>query len=382
MHFMGYLRKDNSSGVRNHVVVLSTVFCSSTVARRIAEATGTVAVTHEGGCLEVGREKAHTERVLRGVVNHPNVGAILVVGLGCEQIAAESLAQATTGKPICHLNIQETGGTEATAKAGIEITGQLLEEVASERRRPIPLSKLILATQCGGSDSGSGLASNPALGILADKLIGEGGTALQGETGSLYGAAGVMAKNAISPEVSRRIIEITDVIECYYRRRGASLKESNPSPGNIAGGLTTLVEKSLGGACKGGSTKIQGVVRPAEAVLGKGLWVMDTSLGTDTHATCDMVAGGAQIVAFTTGRGTPVGCAIAPVIKITATKETIENMGENIDFDASAVLRGAETIEECGRRLFLEFMRVANGGLTKAEKLNHHEFAIGKLPVE
>lgn len=381
MQFMGYARPDGGVGVRNHVVILSTVLCSATVTRMIATAVGAVAVTHGGGCMELGLEKAHTERILIGVANHPNVGGGLVVGLGCEQMAAQALAQATGGKPMCYLNIQEAGGTTAAVRRGIEVARDLIEQVANVERQPARVDRLMLATQCGGSDTGSGLASNPALGVVADRLITLGGTVLLGETGSLYGAAGLLSKRAVSPEVGKRILEITDTVERHYSRMGRSLREANPSPGNIAGGLTTLVEKSLGGVRKGGTMPIQGVVEPAELVTGKGLWIMDTSLGTDTHATSDLVAGGAQILAFTTGRGNPVGSAIAPVIKITATETTVEAMGENIDFDASPVLRGEESLEECGQRLFAKVLAVANGKLTKSEQLGHHEFAIGKLVV-
>jgi altronate dehydratase large subunit len=381
MQFMGYARPDGRVGVRNHVVILSTVLCSATEARMIAQATGAVAITHEGGCMEVGPEKAHTRRILMSVASHPNVGGVLVVGLGCEQVAAQTLARATTGRPVRYLNIQEAGGTTAAVRYGIEAAHELMEQVAEDERRPTHIRELVLATQCGGSDTGSGLASNPVLGVVSDRLIALGGTVLLGETGGLYGAAGLLSKRAVSPQVGRRIVEITDAVERHYGRMGKSIKEANPSPGNIAGGLTTLVEKSLGGVRKGGTTPIQGVLGPAEPVMGKGLWVMDTSLGADSHATSDLVAGGAQILAFTTGRGNPVGSPIAPVIKITASQETVETMGENIDFDASPVLRGEESLEECGQRLFAEFLAVGNGQLTKAEQLAHCEFAIGKIAV-
>lgn len=383
MQFMGYRRPDGKVGVRNHVAVVSTVFCGATVARMISDRSGTVLISYEGGCLELGLEAEHTKRVLRGVVQHPNVGAVLVVGLGCEQCTAQALAKEACGKPVRHLDIQEVGGVTAAVELGSELAPGLLAEVSSAKREEVEVSELTLATQCGGSDTGSGLASNPVVGVLADKLVELGGTAFLGETGSLYGAAGVMAERAVSTQVARRIIEITDVRERYYGLMGKSLKDANPSPGNIAGGLTTLVEKSLGGVRKGGTTLIQGVLDPGEPVPqgGRGLWIMDTTMGVDTHGTTDMVAGGAQIVAFTTGRGNPVGSPIAPVIKITASRRTIETMGEIIDFDASPVLMGEESLEDCGQRLFCEFAAVANGKLTKAEKLGHTLFGVGRVSV-
>jgi len=379
MEFLGYRRADGKVGVRNHVAVVSTVLCSCAVTRQIAEATGAMAVTHEAGCGELGPEKEHTERVLRGVVTHPNVGAVLVVGLGCEQMEPERLAQAVTDRPVRHLSIQKLGGPTAAIMAGIEVARKMQKAIAGAERRPATLAELILATQCGGSDTGSGLASNPALGAAADLIVSAGGTALMGETGGLYGAAGFLARRAAAPHVAERILEITDTIERHSKRLGKSIKEANPTPGNIAGGLTTLVEKALGGVRKGGTSLIQGVVMPAERVTGKGLWIMDTSVGIGACAMSDMLVGGAQILAYTTGRGNPLGSPLGPVIKITATEVTAKTLDEIIDFDASPVLRGEETIQECGRRLLDEVLAVAGGKLSKAEKLGHYAFAIGRI---
>jgi altronate dehydratase large subunit len=379
MEFLGYRRADGRVGVRNHVAVVSTVLCSSAVIRQIAEVTGAMAVTHEAGCGELGPEKEHTERVLRGVVTHPNVGAALVVGLGCEQIEPERLAQAVTDRPARYLSIQKLGGPTAAIATGTEIVREMQNAIAGAERSAASLAELILATQCGGSDTGSGLASNPALGATADLIVSAGGTVLMGETGGLYGAAGFLTRRAAAPHVAERILEITDAIERHSRRLGKSIKEANPTPGNIAGGLTTLVEKALGGVRKGGTSPIQGVMKPAERVTGKGLWVMDTSVGIGACAMSDMLVGGAQILAYTTGRGNPLGSPLGPVIKITATKETAKTLHEIIDFDASPVLRDEETIQECGRRLLDEVVAVAGGKLTKAERLGHYAFAIGRI---
>ena len=379
MQFMGYRRTDGRIGVRNHVAIVSTVLCSSTVTRRIAESAGTVAITHDGGCGQLGPDREHTLRVLHGVVAHPNVGAVLAVGLGCEQIDAGELAQAAGGRPARALDIHKAGGTEAAVAIGIEMALELQAKVSDVERQPASVGDLILATQCGSSDTGSGLASNPSVGVIADKLVETGGAVLLGETGSLYGAAGLMARRAISPEIGQRIIEITNARERHYGRMGRSLKEANPTPGNIAAGLTTLVEKSLGGVQKGGTTPIQGVLEPAQKVEGKGLWVMDTSLGLGACASTDMLAGGAQVMVYTTGVGNPLGSPLGPVIKVTATRSTMENLRENMDFDASPVLRGEESIYACGQRLWLELLDVANGKLTAAERLGHLVFAIGKI---
>ena len=200
-----------------------------------------------------------------------------------------------------------------------------------------------------------------------------------GETGGLYGAAGFLTRRAATPQVGERILEITDAMERHAKRLGKSIKEANPTPGNIAGGLTTLVEKALGGVRKGGTSPIQGVVKPAERVTGKGLWIMDTSVGIGACAMSDMLVGGAQILAYTTGRGNPLGSPLGPVIKITATASTAKSLHEIIDFDASPVLRDEETIQECGQRLLEEVVAVAGGRPTKAEKLGHYAFAIGRI---
>lgn len=236
MQFNGYRRKDGKVGIRNHVAIVSTVLCSSTVTRKIIDATGAMPVTHEAGCGQLGLEKEYTERVLRGVVTHPNVGAILVVGLGCEQIDAEMLTQAATGKPARYVNIQKVGGTTAAIEIGTEAVREMLEEVAQDGREPSDVSELILATQCGSSDTGSGLASNPAVGALADILVAAGATVLMGETGGLYGAAGALKQRAVSPEVGQRIIEITDVIERYYKRMEKVSRRPIPHRATSPGG--------------------------------------------------------------------------------------------------------------------------------------------------
>lgn len=379
MPFLGFARDMGNAGVRNHVVIVSTVFCSSTVTRKIGQATGAITVIPDGGCLELGPALEHTERVLRGVVMHPNVGAVLVIGLGCEQLSAEDLASAAQGKPSEYLNIQTIGGTSAAIERGIRLARKMIDHLAQIERRPCSEDNLVLATQCGGSDTGSGLAANPVVGYVADRLIEAGGAVLLGEPGNLYGAIGSIIPRALTPKIGRQIIAMTDYIEAYYKRLGREFRQANPTPGNIAGGLTTLVEKSLGGFCKGGTSPIQGVLKAGEQMRGKGLWIMDTSLGVDTFATTDMVAGGAQLVAFTTGRGNPVGSALAPVIKITAAQETVSTMGENIDFDASSILRAEETIMEGGERLFRLMLEIACGRLTTAEMLGHFEFSIGNL---
>lgn len=379
MQFKGYRRKDGRVGVRNYIGVVSTVFCGSSVAEKIAKATGAQVFIHDGGCGQLGSERAHTKRVLEGIVTHPNIGAVLVVGVGCEQIDAETLAK--TEKPAFFLNIQHEGGNQKSLNRGISLVEALKKEATKAVRETIDASELTVATQCGSSDTGSGIASNPTVGAMADRLIGDGGAVILGETGSLYGAAGLMANRAASPEIGSRIIEMTDRLEAHYKRMGHSFREANPTPGNIEAGLTTLVEKSLGGVRKGGTTTIMGVLEPGERITRKGLWVMDTSIGLGACSTADMLASGAQIMVYTTGKGNPVGSPLGPVLKVTATRRSVEDLPDIIDFDGSSVLMGEETIESCGDRLYMEVLKVASGKPVKAEEYDYNIFAIGRIAV-
>ncbi|MFH1179470.1 MAG: UxaA family hydrolase, partial [Candidatus Bathyarchaeota archaeon] len=361
MEFKGIIREDGRVGVRNYVGIVSTVFCSSSVAQKIADATGANVFIHDGGCGQLGPVKEHTERILDGVVTHPNIGGVLTVGVGCEQIDAESLAGKVGEKPHMYLDIQKEGGNAHSIEEGIRIVKQIQKETAKAKRTIVDISELKVATQCGSSDTGSGIASNPTVGAMADMLIADGGSVILGETGSLYGAAGLMARRAATPEIGAEIIAMTDRLESYYGRMGHSFKKANPTPGNIEAGLTTLVEKSLGGVRKGGTTTIQGVLKPGEELKGKGLWIMDTSLGLGACASADMLASGAQILVYTTGKGNPVGSPLGPVIKVTATRRSVETLRDIIDFDGSPVLMGEETVEDCGRRLYGKLRDVAEG---------------------
>jgi altronate dehydratase large subunit len=379
MQFKGIIREDGRVGVRNYVGIISTVFCSSSVAQKIADATGANVFIHDGGCGQLGPVKEHTERILEGVVTHPNIGGVLTVGVGCEQIDAESLAGKAGEKPHMYLDIQKEGGNAHSIEEGIRMVKQIQKEAAKAKRTVADISELKVATQCGSSDTGSGIASNPTVGAMADILIADGGSVILGETGSLYGAAGLMARRAATPEIGAEIIAMTDRLESYYGRMGHSFKKANPTPGNIEAGLTTLVEKSLGGVRKGGTATIQGVLKPGEELKGKGLWVMDTSLGLGACASADMLASGAQILVYTTGKGNPVGSPLGPVIKVTATRRSVETLRDIIDFDGSPVLMGEETVEDCGRRLYGKLRDVAEGEKVMAETYGHNVFAIGKI---
>ena len=274
--------------------------------------------------------------------------------------------------------IQEESGTPATVRRGTQIAIEMSSELSQMKREPFPLSELILATECGGSDSTSGLAANPALGVASALLVEAGGTVILSETTELMGAEHVLAKRGCDAATGKELVDIVNKMEEDILRMGVDLRGSQPSPGNIAGGLTTIEEKSLGCIYKAGTTPINEVLAFAQRPSKKGLVVMDTP-GYDIPSVTGMIAGGAQIVVFTTGRGTPTGAPIAPVIKVTGNPETWEKMRENLDINAGVILQGKATKEDVGKEILAEVIKVANGKQTRAEILGHREFAIWRV---
>ena len=378
MEFYGYERPDGSVGVRNHLLVLAPIDCSYEVAKRIADQVeGAVAVTQHHGC-GLDWMVAHN---LIGVASNPNVAAILIVGLGCETLNADVIEEGLkpTGKPVERVIIQEESGTLKAVEKGVRLLRRLAEEASEQRREPFPLSKLILAVECGGSDATSGIAANPAVGVAADLLIDEGGAVIISEPQEMIGAEGHLTGRAVNREVAE---EIRAMIERQVRRLEAmGIKSRYMSRGNIEGGLTTMEEKSLGAVRKGGTKPIVGVLRNdwngLERPRGGGLWLQDGT-GWDIGSVTHMVAAGAQIVVFTTGRGSTVGHAIAPVIKVTGNPITYRHMRDNIDINAGTIIEGRESIREVGGRIFRFILEVASGRKTKAELLGYRDFAIFK----
>jgi altronate dehydratase large subunit len=379
---LGYVRPDGKVGIRNHLLVMSTVICSSFVARRIADQIqGAVAIENPFGCGQLEPDLEITRRTLVNTAKNPNVGGVLVVGLGCEQIQADDLVREIekTGKPVEKVVIQEEdGGTPAAIEKGVRLLRKMAEEVLSQRPEEVDMSNLVLGVECGGSDATSGLASNPVVGYVADRVVDLGGTVILSETPEMIGAEDILANRAVSREVGERIVRTVRRWVELAASYNVDLVGTQPAPGNIAGGISTIEEKSLGAIIKGGSRPVQGMVDYAEEVRGKGLWLMDTP-GYDIMSVVGMVAGGATLVIFTTGRGTPTGNPIAPVIKVTANPQTARKMRENIDFDASTVTLGQETIEQAGERLFKLVIDVARGKPTRAELLGFKEFMIHKI---
>ncbi len=381
MTYLGYRREDGSVGIRNHVAIISSVLCANTVTAQIFnKVAGTVAVTHPLGCAQLGADSEQTKRTLAGIGQNPNIAAILFIGLGCEQITPEILAKLVekSGKPIETLSIQEEGGTAKTITKGVRIARTMVQDAVKIDREQVNLDTLILGTECGGSDTTSGLVANPALGIAADMLLKKRGTVILSETSELIGAEHLLVKRARTKEIGQKLLNIVNQLENQVISMGVDLRGSQPSPGNIAGGLTTIEEKSLGTIYKGGSAPIEDVLNYAQKPSKKGFFIMD-SPGQDIESIVGMIAGGAQLIMFTTGRGSVTGSQLAPVIKITGNPRTFEKMQDDMDINAGTIITGQETLEEVGARIFETIIRVASGELTKSEIHGHNEFAIMRI---
>ncbi len=377
MKLYGYKRSNNRVGFRNHFLVVPTVICATRTAQQIVDQVdGAVLVDNQHGCNHMKQDHEKVFDVLSGMASNPNVAGVLFIGLGCETIPTKQIAEQVkkTNKPVQCLIIQEEGGTLQTAQKGIKLLQEMMREFNAERTE-VDFSDLIVAIECGGSDTTSGIASNPVVGYVADRIIDLGGTVVFSETTEIIGAEHLLAKRAVNEKVAEELLKLVDRCEKSALLGGEDIRGVNPTPGNIQGGITTLEEKSLGAIYKAGTRPIQDVLNYAKPINKKGLLFMD-SPGHDVESVTGMVSGGAQVVIFTTGRGTPTGCPIAPVIKVCANSKTSQKMQDNIDIDVSTVIDGKETIKEAAERLFKELVEVLNGKKTKTEILKHHEFAI------
>ncbi|MEH7117043.1 UxaA family hydrolase [Neobacillus vireti] len=379
--FMGYRRADGSVGIRNHVLILPTITCAAQAAKQITELVhGTVSFIHQHGCAQVGEDYEQTFRTYYGMGANPNVYGVVVLGLGCETHQARSVAGelAKIGKPVELVSIQDEGGTLDAIARGAKLAAKMVQNASTQRRVPCKLSELMVGTECGGSDACSGISANPAVGRVSDLIVEQGGTAILAETTELIGAEHLLAKRAVSEQVSNQVYEIIKNMEDRAIQAGVDIRTGNPSPGNKRGGLSTLEEKSLGAANKAGTSSLQEIIAYAEKPTKKGLVWMDTP-GHDIEQLTGMTAGGAQIVLFTTGRGTPTGSPIVPVIKISTNTTIFERMSENIDLNAGTIIEGKESIEIVGQRIFREILDVCSGKLTRAEILKQHDFGIWRI---
>lgn len=380
--FMGIKRADGRVATRNYIGVIASVNCSATAAKLIAEhfkgkldaypnVDGVLALTHKSGCgLDAPIEGVRTfKRALAGYVKHPNFAHIVVVGLGCE---IANLGDILDGWPGDSLSIQEIGGTPATVAEGIKRINDMLPVANAVKREPIPLRELKLAMQCGGSDGHSGISCNPALGYAVDLLVRHGGTAILSETTECYGAEHVLTARAVTAEVGQKLVDRIKWWDTFAKGRGLVIN-NNPSPGNKAGGLTTIIEKSLGSIAKGGTTNLNEVYQYAEPVAaGKGLVFMDAPSFDPVGATAQ-VAGGATVMVFTTGRGSAFGCKPAPSIKLIDNTPMYKKMPDDMDINTGTILDGVETVEESGLKIFERIIAVASGERTKSEILGYGE---------
>ncbi|WP_263147560.1 altronate dehydratase family protein [Pseudomonas sp. RIT-PI-AD] len=385
--FQGIVRPDGRVATRNYIGILTSVNCSATVARAIADhfrrdihpealaaypnVDGVVALTHGVGCaVDPGGEAlAMLQRTLGGYAIHPNFHAVLMIGLGCETNQIDDLLKAQgleKSEQLRTFTIQGTGGTSKTIASGIAQVKSLLAEANRVEREPVSAKHLIVGLQCGGSDGYSGITANPALGNAVDRLVAAGGTAILSETPEIYGAEHLLTRRAVSREVGEKLIARIHWWEAYCERMNAELN-NNPSAGNKAGGLTTILEKSLGAVAKAGSTNLVDVYQYAEAVRAHGLVFMDTP-GYDPISATGQVAGGANLIAFTTGRGSAYGCAPSPSIKLATNNRLFEHQEEDMDVNCGGIAEGTTSIEERGAYIFDMMLRIASGERSKSER--------------
>lgn len=392
MKINAYKRPDGKYGIRNKVLILPTVGCANETSRIIAQqVNGAVSIVNRKGCGQIGTGIEMMRRTLIGLSANPNVFGTILVGLGCETTQPYKLYEEIkkiSNKPIEVITIQDEGGTLRAIEKGVKLARKMAEDMSKLKREETDISNILLATNCGGSDATSGLSANPALGYCSDMLIKEGGSVLLGETTELIGTEHILAARAKDEKVKNNILSIIKGLENEFIKAGVDIRGANPSPGNMKGGLSTLEEKALGGISKGGTTTINEVVPYSAIPKSKGLIIMDTP-GYDIESVTGMTSGGAQVCIFTTGRGTPIGNPLIPVIKITGNRNTYENMMDNMDLDVSAIIRGEKSISECGEMIFNELVDVCNGKYTKAELYGFGEISIysnqevwGCCPIE
>ena len=384
--FDGIVRADGRIATRNYIGVLTSVNCSATVARAIANhfrrdlhpealapypnVDGVVALTHGGGCATAsdGEPLQLLRRTLGGYARHANFAAILVVGLGCETNQIGGLMEQeglAAGTALHTFNIQDTGGTRKTVAHGVELVQWLLEEANRVAREPVPASHITVGLQCGGSDGYSGISANPALGAAVDLLVRHGGTAILSETPDIYGGEHLLTRRAVSQAVADKLLARLRWWERYCERNDAAM-DNNPSAGNKAGGLTTILEKSLGAVAKSGTTNLVDVVEYAQPVTAHGLVFMDTP-GYDPVSATGQVAGGANLICFTTGRGSAYGCAPAPSLKLSTNTALWLKQEDDIDLNCGTIIDGTESIQEVGERIFQHMLATASGRKTKSE---------------
>jgi len=377
----GFLRPDGRKGIRNIVLVVYTVECASFVAQGIAHGEENTHVVGFPGCYD----NAYAIRILLALARHPNVGAVLVVGLGCEYTQPHRIAEVVreTGRPAESYFIQENGGTTSSIDKGKDIVRRFQAEIANTPRVTMTLADLTIGAECGGSDSTSGLAGNPVVGRLYDHLVDAGGTAIFEEVVELIGLKETLRERAATPEIANTLDQTYEKAMDYCQ----SVRQWSAAPGNFAGGLSTIEEKSLGAFAKSGSRPIEGVIRVSEPPPRPGVWLLDSvpddhfmqfgyTNPNDSEGIIDLISTGAQIILFITGRGSVIGSPVAPLIKVTGNSRTYAKLQDDMDFDAGRILTGTQSLDESARELLDLVVRVAAGKPSKPEALGHREFFI------
>lgn len=379
MKFWGYRRAEGRPGIRNHILILPTCACGSESSRIIAsQVKGAVNIVFNTGCSDVQANTDMSQKILTGFACNPNVWGVVIIGLGCETVPHDQLRkkiQAMTSKPVVSFGIQDEGGTLKTIEKGVRAAREMAMQAGLQQKELFDISELYLGIECGGSDATSGIASNPATGELSDLLVDMGATTVMSESIEWIGGEHVLAKRAATSRIHNQIIQVCKEYEAHLLAAGQNCRAGQPTPGNKAGGLSTLDEKSLGCIRKGGVRPIREVLEQAVSPSQKGAVVMDTA-GYDISSVTSMVASGCQVVIFTTGRGTCTGNAIAPVLKVTANGRTYQRMEDNMDVDLSPIIRGEKTYQEMGREMLQIIQDICNGRLTKAEAYGFSDIAV------
>ncbi len=372
---MGYKRKDGSVGTRNYVGILSTVVCANEVARAIAgQVRGAVAFSHQQGCCQTPPDLNRVTETLCGLGTNPNLHSVLLVSLGCEGTDSVRVAKriAESGRKVETIVIQEEGGAALTTAKGILLAQQMAAEASRIHRESCNSQDIVLGLKCGSSDTTSGLSSNPALGVTVEKLMQEGATAIIGEITEIIGAEHIFASRARDRETAEKILALVERMENRAKAVGADMRGGQPTPGNIAGGLTTIEEKSLGAIAKAGHATVQDVYEYGHKPETKGLVLMD-SPGREPEILTGLAAAGANVIAFTTGRGAPQGFPFVPVIKITGNDKTWNNLRDHMDLSVSGVMSGEVSLEQAGELIYEKIEETASGALTRAELSGYAE---------
>ncbi|MBV8829456.1 MAG: altronate dehydratase [Acidobacteriaceae bacterium] len=389
--FLGFKRADGRAGTRNYIAVVAASNCAAHTAELIAHefdgqklppnVDGVVAFPHGDGCAStIGPDTEQLQRTLKGVLDHPNVAAAVILGLGCEVNQIDHYLGGNAGpvpKNLVGLTLQESGGTRRATEHAVREIRKLMEEAAALQRTETPASALVLGLNCGGSDSFSGITANPALGYCSDLLVAQGGTVVLAETTEIFGAEHTLLRRARNEQVARKLLACIQNYKGYLNQFGGSFND-NPSPGNKKGGLTNIVEKSLGAVAKAGTTALEDVVEYAERIQTPGFVFMNTP-GYDPVSLAGLAAGGANLIAFTTGRGSAIGFPNIPVLKISSNSDTFRRMPDNMDINAGVIADGTATVQQIGEEIFEALLRIASGERSKAEVLGHHEFVPWKI---